>query len=256
VDANDELTTEEEGRLIMELLRNRGGIDPGTVGPVLDLAALGLVNGAWRNTCVENWHADGRLSDGDMLRVSSHTTWRARRIVRRWRGEMGMSAATPLSALDTVSEDHVEWLASRLYQWLVNPVRELPVGRTLTHLAAEGLPGYEGSASTSLGGFAAQAEHRGARYGFVRTAAHGALACSHWWGHPHWPDLVTRFMRALDDPADMHWGENSELRANLPLEPAEVADRRRLRRILLSRPWELGKETAEWLVDAGIRYAG
>jgi len=57
-----DLPPEREEQLITELLRERGGIDPGAVGPVLDLAAIGLVNGTWRNTCVENWHAEGRLT--------------------------------------------------------------------------------------------------------------------------------------------------------------------------------------------------
>ena len=57
---------------------------------MLDLAAIGLVNGARRNTCVESWHVEGRLRDGDMLRVNSPTTWRVRQLVRRWMREIGL----------------------------------------------------------------------------------------------------------------------------------------------------------------------
>jgi hypothetical protein len=39
----DELSPEREERLIVEVLRERGAIDPGRLGPVIDLAALGLV---------------------------------------------------------------------------------------------------------------------------------------------------------------------------------------------------------------------
>jgi GTPase SAR1 family protein len=55
--------------------------------------------------------------------------------------------------------------------------------------------------------------------------------------------------------ADDHWGPGGEYRARLPAEPAEVADRTRLRRLLLSRPWELSTDTAQWLVRADIRHA-
>jgi hypothetical protein len=55
---SEDLSPEREELIITGLLRERCGIDPGTAGPVLDLAAIGLVNGAWRNTCVENWHAE------------------------------------------------------------------------------------------------------------------------------------------------------------------------------------------------------
>jgi hypothetical protein len=44
------------------------------LGPVLELAAIRLVDGAWRNTCVESWHVEGRMRDRDMLRVNSHST--------------------------------------------------------------------------------------------------------------------------------------------------------------------------------------
>jgi hypothetical protein len=48
--ADGDLTREDEERLTVDLLRDCVGIDPGKVGPVVDLAAIGLVNGAWRNT--------------------------------------------------------------------------------------------------------------------------------------------------------------------------------------------------------------
>jgi len=47
---------------IGEMLRERAGIDPSKLSPVIDLAALGLINSAWRNTCVEDWHAEGRMA--------------------------------------------------------------------------------------------------------------------------------------------------------------------------------------------------
>jgi hypothetical protein len=151
--------------------------------------------------------------------------------------------------------DDVWWLARRLYLWLASPSRRLPTGVTLAQLAGADLAEYENDADECLSAFAAQAEDRGARFGFLRTAAHGGLACSHWWGHPHWPARVEQFMEALGNPADDHWGPGGEYRARLPAEPAEVADRTRLRRLLLSRPWELSTDTAQWLVRAGIRYA-
>ena len=46
-----DLSPEREEQIMNALLRERG-IDQSKVGPVLDLAAIGLVNGAWRNTCV------------------------------------------------------------------------------------------------------------------------------------------------------------------------------------------------------------
>jgi hypothetical protein len=250
----DELRAEQEEHLVGEMLRERGGIDPGMLGPVIDLAALGLVNASWRNTCVEAWHAGGRMHDGDMMRVNSHMTWRARQILRRWMAENGLAADGPLSALDGVPAQDIEWLAVRVFRWLVNPHRKLVTGITLAELAGSDLPQYEDDVELRLGGFAKQAADRGARFGLARTAAHGALACPHWWGHPRWPDLVDRLLIVLDDPADEHWGQGGELRRRLPAEPPVVADRKLLRRVLRSRPWDLSSEAAGWLVNAGIGY--
>lgn len=40
----DELSAEQEEHLVYGILREQGGIDPGRLGPVIDLAALGLVH--------------------------------------------------------------------------------------------------------------------------------------------------------------------------------------------------------------------
>jgi hypothetical protein len=255
--STQELSPEQEEQLVGEMLRKcgRGGIDPDRLGTVVDLAALGLVNSAWRNTCVEDWHAEGRVHDGDMMRINSHMTWRVRRILHRWMTETGLAADGPLLALDGVPAEDVEWLAVRVFRWLVNPGRKLVTGATLAELAGADLAVYENDADVRLGGFAKQAADRGARFGFSWAAAHGALACPHWWGHPRWPDLVDRLLRALNDPADDHWGRDGEFRRRLPPEPPIVADRRLLRQVLRSHPWDLSSESTAWLVSAGIGYA-
>jgi hypothetical protein len=88
------LTPEREEQLTADLLRERVGIDPDKAGPVLDLAAIGLVNGAWRNTCVENWHAEGRLHDdlsAEPADVADRARLRRLLLSRPW--ELGADAA-------------------------------------------------------------------------------------------------------------------------------------------------------------------
>ena len=116
------------------------------------------------------------------------------------------------------------------------------------------MPDYEADADDVLSAFGAQAEDHGVRFGFARTAAHGGLACSRWWGHPHWPIRVERFMQALDNPADDHWGPGGQHRIGPPAEPPDVGERTRLRQLLLSRPWDLTTDATQWLIRAGIRY--
>ena len=121
-----DMTPEREEQLTADLLRERAGIDLGNAGPLADLAAIGLVNGAWRNTCVENWHAEGRLRDGDMLRVNSHTTWRVRQLMRRWMRETGLDAAAPASALDDLTAPIRATIVKRAYE--ADPVTTCAAG--------------------------------------------------------------------------------------------------------------------------------
>jgi hypothetical protein len=61
-------------------------------------------------------------------------------------------------------------------------------------------------------------------------------------------------MKALGNPADDRWGPGGKYKTELSAEPVDVADRARLRRLLLSRPWELSTDAAQWLVHADIRH--
>jgi hypothetical protein len=74
-----EMTPERVEQFPADVLRERAGIDPGNVGQLTDRAAIGLVNGAWRTACVENWHVEGRTCDGDVLRVNSYAN-----VARLW----------------------------------------------------------------------------------------------------------------------------------------------------------------------------
>ena len=63
-----------------------------------------------------------------------------------------------------------------------------------------------------------------------------------------------RFLTALGNPGDDHWGQYGELRNRLRPEPERVQDRDALTRTLLRRPWDLDSNSAEWIVSAGIGY--
>jgi hypothetical protein len=249
-----ELSPEREDELLHQVLRDRLGVDPRQLRPILDLAALGLVNAAWRNTSVENWHADGRLHDGDMLRINSHSSWRVRQLFSRWRAQMELPPDALAGSLDEIDFDDFRWLGGRIYQWVVNPRRRLPTGVLLCDVAQGNLADLETDADQALSAFVYQGEDRGIGFAFRRAAAHGGLACRHWWGHPAWPGLVDRFLRALDDPDDSHWEPDGQFRTRLRAEPAMVQDRDVLRRTLLCQPWNLDADSAQWIVSAGIGY--
>lgn len=236
------------------ILRHQVGVDPDGLGPILGLAAVGIVNSAWRNSPVEDWHSQGRLHDGDMLRINAHSSWRVREIVRRWRHDLRLAPHFRVEQCDVLDHGAVEWLAARIWRWLVNPTRHLPTGGTLAELAGSDLNEYRDHADEAMGGFATTAEEHGVRYAFWRAAGHGGLACRHWWGTPSWPGLVDRFMHALDSPDDPHWRDGAHWQALAGAAPTQAVDRAGLRRLLMRRPWTLDSDTAQWVVDAGIGF--
>ncbi len=156
------------------MLAHQVGIEPDRAAGVLDLAAVGVVNNAWRNGPVEDWHAgDGPLNDGDMLRINAHTSWRIRQIIRRWRYEVGLPADADAGQLDDVSVDDWDWLAVPVWRWLVNPQRLLPGGFRLIEIAGNDLADYNEHVAGTLGAWATTAEKRGGRYAAWRAATHG-----------------------------------------------------------------------------------
>lgn len=148
--AEGKLSPERQMELIDQMLREYGRIDPDDLGAVMSLLALGLMNGAWRNTCVEDWNAEGRLHNGDMLRINSHSTWRVGQRVTGWLTETGLSGDSSSEALERVSFDDAEHLVARLYGWLTNPRRELPTGQPLKDLAGDQISEYEECADMAL----------------------------------------------------------------------------------------------------------
>lgn len=90
--------------------------------------------------------------------------------------------------------DFSDELFVAIFERLADPVRVLPDGRTLRHLAGEDLDELVDHMDRALGGIAASAERHGLDFALLRAAAHGGLACSHWWGTPWWPDIVNEFI--------------------------------------------------------------
>ncbi|ORT92481.1 hypothetical protein UK99_21905, partial [Frankia casuarinae] len=194
------------------------------------------------------------LGDGDMLRINAHASWRVREIIRRWRRELGLDPNRPLSTWEILDVEDVNWLAVRIWRWLVNPSRRLVAGSTLAKLAGADLDEYSDHAEQVMSGFLASVEDGGVGYAFWRAAAHGGLSCTHWWGAPNWPKIVDRFLHALDTPEDAHWRDTTRWEEIIGTAPSQGADHDALRRLLTSKPWALTPETSQWVVRAGIRF--
>jgi hypothetical protein len=69
IDEARAMKTEE----VCEEMLATAGVDATDLATLLDLLAIGITNGVWRNSWVEDWHAEGRLSDGDMKQAADRT---------------------------------------------------------------------------------------------------------------------------------------------------------------------------------------
>ncbi len=138
---------------IPAFLRQEIGVDPNDAAVILDLAAIGITNGAWRNSQVEDWHGDGRIYDGGMLRTNVATTKLVREVLDDHLGEVVddegdvLFATEDLADLDSELSDE---LFLDIFERLSDPERVLPDGRTLRKLAGEDLDG--GSRGVVRGG--------------------------------------------------------------------------------------------------------
>jgi hypothetical protein len=70
---------------------------------------------------------------------------------------VGLTARSPMAALDGLDTDDIDRLAVRIFRWLVNPRRWLPTGVALADLAGDDLGEFTDHVDGTLGGFAATA---------------------------------------------------------------------------------------------------
>jgi hypothetical protein len=96
-------------------LHHQVGIDPDHIGEVLDLAAVGIVNSAWRNSPVEDWHASGGpLTDGAMSRTNELY--------------FGVEAGSRRTAARTGDRGQQRWRSAvvEAARWWAAPVHKFP----------------------------------------------------------------------------------------------------------------------------------
>ena len=192
-------------------------------------AAVGATQAMWRNTELEDWHSSGEgLHDGEMMRANAATSRLIHQLLVDGNTWEGIAAA------------------------VTHPRRRLPDGRSLrecTGLPLGPLRRGAGSKALMLSELEGASDHRSA---LIFAASFTLLSGSDWFGMPSWPRRVAAFCQLVENPEDPHWNIRS-LAEHGP-RPAEIADVEKLRSALLEGPDRMTAESAEWCVNAGIRY--
>lgn len=89
---------------IARVLREQIGVDPNNPSVVLNLAAIGITNGTWRNSPLEDWHGEGRIHDGGMLRANVATTKLVRGVLTDHLGKIVGHEGVALTAIEDLAD--------------------------------------------------------------------------------------------------------------------------------------------------------
>ena len=145
-------------------------------------AAVGAAQDMWRNTALEEAHAEGRIDDAQLLRAN---------------------AATVKCARMRLSAGGTNWvLVARVVS---SGARVLPGDRPLRELLGPHLEHVQQDASRAAHRLTTVQRAHGAVTALQVAAVLAFFSCARWHGMPRWPGVVAGFCAAVEDPADPHW---------------------------------------------------
>ena len=74
---------------------------PLTLDVIARMAAVGITHDAWRCGPVEDWHSTGRITDGQMMRFTSLTSWEVEGHIDEWCADLGLEPDASPDDLDS-----------------------------------------------------------------------------------------------------------------------------------------------------------
>jgi hypothetical protein len=229
--------------------------DPDRIGleDLLAYTAIALAS-LWRNSPIEDLHGDGGpLSDGDMFRLNTRTTAHLRGILVESVAKLPFEVALtgPCLQLQQVPERWLSDTLGRCRTWLTRRDRRLLTGGTLGQVLGNHLDEYRAGINHGIAQMR-QYEPLASTVGALLlpwSALWEELRLDlpelHWWGSPHWPAQVERFLIGLSDPDDIAWNGRE------PSPPDYLPQVDELRRLLLEEPWRLDARAADWIAAVG-----
>jgi len=246
----------------------------GSLAELLDLAAIGIVKHAWRNSPWEDVHADpsSPMTDGEMMRTNAATTRLVRESLRDFvwytfeldvppasaaapsLESAGSDGALPLDECDFLGEfDDADLLAESmltpLYTALVR--RVLPCGYTVQEVAGEAYSELDDHITANLDHVADVTEQFNLRAALYLKAK--AAVFERWWLGPDWPELVDALAVVLADPGHPHWEVGGY--PDPAGRPDRCGDTAQLTAVLKEGPDRLTAAEATWCVkDAAIGF--
>jgi hypothetical protein len=157
------------------------GVDPDDDAALRWAVAVRAAHLLWRNTVLEDWHAAGRLHDGEMMRNNSAVV----KLIRFYLDPEGTDW-DQVAAVVTAAD------------------RPLADGRTLGEVGAPDLAALRSAAAAAAANLLDMQHELGVQAVWLRLAASPGLSGNQWHGMPAWPGIVEDFCAAVADPTHEH----------------------------------------------------
>jgi len=226
------------------------GVDPLDRTEVLDLAAVAITRLAWRDSPIEDWHADpdSRISDPELMRANAATTRLIRCLLEL---QVPEAPDKPTDAVQCHTD--ADELFASIGHALAAPDRRLPDTRTVGELSPGRieLASYQDHVAEITREWTNAANQLGTHALLVLLAVTAASTCRDWWLAPGWPDVVAEFIACVKDP-ERAGSPAITTRLRTLARPAQASDPDQLRRLLLAGPDRLDIETASFCLRTGL----
>lgn len=167
-----------------------------------------------------------------------------------------------MAGLAEADADSISDMLYLMYRWMTNPNRKLIIGSTIrdvvertlanarahpdcdvpSHVTTESeLNDYRDEVDRRAGYLLACVDEHDPRAAFYVPAI-SAVSAESWWGTPEYPEHVDVVFAALNNPQHRVWRGKG-----IPAPPPGT-DLAAVRRLMLTKPWQLPNDVCEWLV--------
>lgn len=232
----------------------RGGIHPDDIPRLLTMAPAGLAVMCWRNTALEDFHADpdSRISDGRMMQLNVRAT---RIFHEALTTHIADCTDGEPYCEDTFTASVLSNLRNDTLSQIFDPLAVLETGETLRSVFGEGgqdlLHQMHMAAIDEIGVLIADAELGDEHRALLITAFYAIAYARNWWSMPLWPAIVEAFIDVLDDPDHEHWSVGGYPKTL----PARLDSLPMLRRQLLMGPDRMHESVLDFCTGpAMLRY--
>ncbi|WP_285662320.1 hypothetical protein [Actinorhabdospora filicis] len=246
----DDIEDADDGEAA-RLLSAELGLDAENLFTVIDLAAVGIVEGTWQST-TPAIAPEVPISKGDLWRVLCYHRHAAQRWLRDWCARLDLDERSTVADLAARYDGDLRDPLQAFGGWLTDRTRTLPSGHTVGELAGGSHGVFCDVVAHNLSTIARLNREGGVRHGLLVAATRGGLLARNRFGTPGWSSTVDLVAPMLTEPNHPDWGPHAAVHGGIAaLLPAYAEDEfDTVRDMLRANPWHVDSATADCVVTA------